>query len=184
MTLPLAAKLLAVDAALEAAGILHAFGGAIALAYYTEEPRGTRDVDVNIFVEAAACAAALEALPAGVDVPLGTVAVITERGQARLWWGDMPLDVFFDNDPFHERVATQVRRAPFAGALIPILGPVELVVFKALFDRTKDWADIEAVVAARAVDIDTVRSALTELLGIDDPRRARFEEAVQRATPS
>ncbi len=44
-------RLIGVDTALREAAIPHAFGGAIALAYCTEEPRGTRDLDVNIFME-------------------------------------------------------------------------------------------------------------------------------------
>ncbi len=40
-------KVLALSEALTAADVPHAFGGAIALAYCTEDPRGTRDVDVN-----------------------------------------------------------------------------------------------------------------------------------------
>lgn len=47
----LAQRLLAVHDALDAAELPHAFGGAIALAYCTEEPRGTRDLDVNVFVD-------------------------------------------------------------------------------------------------------------------------------------
>jgi hypothetical protein len=46
----LAERLLEVHAALSEAKLAHAFGGAIALAYCTEEPRGTRDLDVNVFV--------------------------------------------------------------------------------------------------------------------------------------
>lgn len=173
-------KLLAVHDALAGAGIAHAFGGAIALAYYTLEPRGTRDVDVNIFVGQEHCEAALVALPDGVEVPPALVAVIAREGQARLWWGDMPLDVFFNNVPLHDQAAAHIRSEPFAGSEIPILGPVELVVFKAFFDRTKDWADIEAVVAAEMVDIARVREVLTDLLGAADPRLTRLEDAVRR----
>ena len=43
-------QLLAVHDGLDAAGIPHAIGGAIALGYCVLEPRGTRDVDVNVFV--------------------------------------------------------------------------------------------------------------------------------------
>src|SRR5262249_41808856 len=42
----LAERLIAIHDSLDAAGVPHAFGGAIALAYCTEEPRGTRDLDV------------------------------------------------------------------------------------------------------------------------------------------
>ncbi len=45
-------KVVALSDALTTAGVPHAFGGAIALAYCTEDPRGTRDVDVNAFVPA------------------------------------------------------------------------------------------------------------------------------------
>ena len=59
-------RLLAIHEALTGGGIPHAFGGAIALAYCTEEPRGTRDLDVNVFVEPAAAESVLAA-PRGDD---------------------------------------------------------------------------------------------------------------------
>ncbi len=180
MPLPLAAKLLAVARALTNSGVPHAFGGAIALAYYTLEPRGTRDLDINVFVRQEDCAAALAAFPAQVRTPPVSVDLILRDGQARLWWDDTPVDVFFNNLPIHERAARHVRTEPFSGGEIQILGPVELVVFKAVFNRTKDWADIEAVVAAEAVDLDAVRDLLTEILGGDDPRLARLDEAIER----
>ena len=43
-------RLLAVHDALDGAGMPHAIGGAIALGYCVVEPRGTRDLDVNVFV--------------------------------------------------------------------------------------------------------------------------------------
>jgi HEAT repeat protein len=64
---------------------------------------------------------------------------------------------------------------PFAGRQIRVLGPDELVLFKALFDRPKDWVDIEAVVQAGAADLSTVRRGLVELLGDDDPRLGRWD---------
>ena len=54
---------------------------------------------------------------------------------------------------------------PFAGTQIPVLGPVELAVFKAMFDRTRDWADIEAMVAAGTLDVDAVGAVLRSRLG-------------------
>ncbi len=179
MTVPLAEKLLAVAHALTEAGVPHAFGGAIALAYYTLEPRGTRDLAINVFVEQAHCEAALAAFPAQVDRPRASIDLVERDGQARLWWDDTPVDVFFNNLPIHQRAAKHARTEPFAGSRIRVLGPVELVVFKAIFNRTKDWADIEAVVAAEAVDVDAVQELLAELVGADDPRLARLEEAVE-----
>jgi hypothetical protein len=70
---------------------------------------------------------------------------------------------------------------PFASTRIPVLGPVELAVFKVMFDRTRDWADIEAMIQAGTLDLDAVRVALTGLVGEDDERFARLDEAVRRA---
>jgi hypothetical protein len=43
-----------VDRSLTAADVRHAFGGALALAYHTLEPRATAAVDVNVIVDAVA----------------------------------------------------------------------------------------------------------------------------------
>ena len=84
----LAERLLAIHEALDRAGVEHAFGGAIALAYWTEEPRGTRDIDINIFVAPEDCEAVLSQLPAGVSYDERTIATIIRDGQARLLWGE------------------------------------------------------------------------------------------------
>jgi len=47
-------------------------------------------------------------------------------------------------------------------------------VFKAFFDRTKDWADIEAMHAAGTLDIPAVAGVLAVYLGADDARLARL----------
>jgi hypothetical protein len=168
-------KVLALSTALTAAGLDHAFGGAIALAYCTEDPRGTRDIDVNAFIPASKPEPVLAALPAGVTVPPGTADVITREGQVRLWWDDTPVDLFLDYAPLHAQAARGCRDVPFAGGQIRVLGPVELVLFKALFDRPKDWVDIATVVDAGAVDRDDVRDGLISLLGTDDPRVERWD---------
>jgi hypothetical protein len=169
-------KVLTVADALIAADIPHAFGGALALAYWTEDPRGTRDIDVNAFVPAQEAARVLAALPAGVVVPRGTAEVIAADGQVRLWWDDTPLDLFLDYAPLHAQAARGRREVPFAGRQISVLGPVELVLFKALFDRPKDWVDIATVVEAGGLaDPAAVRRGLVELVGPDDPRVERWD---------
>lgn len=177
----LQAKLLALHAALDDAGIGHAFGGAIALAYATLNPRGTSDIDVNVFVPAPAGAAALAALPAAIAVPAGTADAIAADGQVRLWWEGTPVDLFFDYVALHEQAARNRRMVEFEGQAIPVLAPTELAVFKAMFDRTQDWADIEAMIGAEALDLAAVRTGLAQLVDADDPRFARLDEAVRRA---
>lgn len=181
MTLP--DRILTLHRAFEAAGLPHAFGGAIALAYWTRDPRATSDIDVNVFVAARACAGALRALPDAVVQPAGTEEVIARDGQVRLWWDETPVDLFFDYVPVHDDARRNRRMVPFAGSSIPILGPVELAVFKVMFDRTRDWADIEAMVAAQTLDARGVKAALRPMIGAEDERFARLDEAIRRAEP-
>ncbi len=175
-------RLRAIHAALEDAGLPHAFGGAIALAYWTLEPRGTRDLDVNVFIPAADADRLLAALPAGVPVPDASRSALLTEGQTRLWWDDTPLDVFLDYAPIHRDAALHRELVPFEGVEIPVLGPIELAAFKAMFDRTKDWADIEAMLTAGTLSAEQLRSALAPLLQDDaDPRWARLEDSLRRS---
>jgi hypothetical protein len=100
----------------------------------------------------------------------------------RLWWDETPVDVFFDYAPVHGRAAAHARPVPFDGVDIPVLAPLELVVFKVIGDRSQDWVDIEAAIAAGTVDTEAVRSGLDELLEAGDPRRARLDEVERRAS--
>lgn len=167
-------KLFAVHDSLAKAGLGHAFGGAIALAYCTEEPRGTRDLDVNIFTDASHADTALAALPAQVSVTTEGIEAVARDGQARLWWDDTPIDVFLNNHPFHEAVANGVVWVPLSGREIPVLDCASLVVFKALFDRTKDWADIETVAERDPRIVAAAAATVAEMLGKDDPTYARL----------
>ena len=174
----LADRLLAIHTALSHAGFPHAFGGAIALAYCTEEPRGTRDLDVNVFAEPNRAAEVLAALPSRVAIRAADVRAAEREGQVRVWWQDTPVDIFLDVHRFHRRVAIEVRTVPFAGQEIPVLGCTALVVFKALFDRTRDWADIEAVAATGAADL-TEAGAWARQLGADAANSRRLAELAQ-----
>jgi hypothetical protein len=166
-------QLKVVDRGLDKARLPHAFGGAITLAYCADEPRGTRDIDVNVFVPPERSAAVLAALPPEVRHGADDLARLERDGQVRVWWDDTPVDVFLDVHDFHREVAGGIRRVPFEGDEIPVLGCLALVVFKALFNRTKDWADIEAIAAAGAVDETEVRVALERLVGPDDDAARR-----------
>jgi hypothetical protein len=173
----LAERLLALNAAFTAAGLPHAFGGAIALAYWTLDPRGTRDLDVNVFVPTTQASRVLGALPPGVAVPDDAAGRLAGEGQLRVWWEDTPVDLFLDYAPVHDDAARHRRSVPFEGEQIPVLGPVELAVFKIMFDRTKDWADVEAMLAAGTLDTAAVRALLVPMLGPDDRRFERLAAA-------
>lgn len=179
MTLP--ERLLELHRALTRRSLPHAFGGAIALAYWTLDPRGTSDIDVNVFVPVTDSGRVLDALPDGIAQPEGTEEAIRRDGQIRLWWDETPVDLFFDYAPVHADAARERQSVPFAGTEIPVLGPIELAVFKAMFDRTRDWADIEAMIAANALDLDAVHESLRAMLGPEDHRFARLDEAKRLA---
>lgn len=171
----LAERLRAIDTALEAADIPHAFGGAIALAYCTGEPRATIDLDVNVFLSQSEPQGAMAALPAGITLTHRNRRDVLETGQTRAWWDSTPIDLFFNSHPFHEVAASRVRRVPFADTTIPVLDCTSLAVFKAYFNRTQHWADLEAMAAAGQLDVDAVGGFLRDLLGPDDPRLDRLE---------
>ena len=170
-------KIVLIARALEEADIPHAFGGALALAYYAE-PRSTIDVDINIFASpelADRTFDTLQALGAAVD-PAVHPAAAHREGQVRVTWGRSPLDLFFAYDAFHDACRDAVRRVPFGDTTIPILGPEHLVVFKAVFDRRKDWLDIEQVLFLNAGDVDRseITAWMTRIVGPADQRAARL----------
>lgn len=162
-------KLFTIHDSLTEAGFAHAFGGAIALAYCVEEPRGTRDLDVNIFIDASKAEFVLACLPAGIRVRKRDVAKVKRDGQARLDWDGTPIDVFLNKIPLHEAVASSVVWVRLEGRDVPVLDCASLVIFKALFDRTKDWADIEAIAIATPEDIEGAATTIADLVGKDDP---------------
>jgi hypothetical protein len=179
----LADKALAIDAALTEAATPHAFGGALALAFHIAEPRGTRDIDINVFVPATDARTVLGILPSEVVWTEQDVEEITRSGQVRVFWDDTPLDLFFATHRFHENAATHVEYVPFAGRQIPILAADDLAVFKAFFYRTKDWADIEAMLDVQSLDVHVVLGWLVDLLGADDHRVARLRSLIDREPP-
>jgi hypothetical protein len=153
--------------ALDASHLPWALGGALALAYATEEPRGTRDIDVNVFVPASSAREVFTALPAGVRFSETDVEEASRTDQVRLWWDDTPIDIFFSADEFHEEVARRRQTVPFEGRNIRVLCAEDLAVFKAMFDRTKDWADIEAMAEHGSLDCHLASTRLQRLLGAD-----------------
>jgi hypothetical protein len=174
----LVGKLFAIHDSLTAAGVAHAFGGAIALAYCVEEPRGTRDLDVNIFVQASKAESILASLPKGVRVRKKDIAKVERDGQARLDWDGTPIDVFLNNIPLHDAVAASVMWVRLQDRDVPVLDCASLAIFKAFFDRTKDWADLEAIAQATPEDIDAAAATISEFVGEDDPAVQRLESLI------
>lgn len=168
MALGLTAKIVALHRALDAADLPHAFGGALALAFCTAEPRATRDIDVNVFVGPERLDVLVAALPPEVEVTDEQRLRLTRDAQARLWWDTSPVDVFLSDHPFHDHAEARRRIVPFAGVDLPVLACADLAVFKAFFARPKDAVDLAAMVEVGALDLDALRATVRELLGGDE----------------
>jgi hypothetical protein len=170
----LAEKILALHRSLSAANLPHAFGGALALAWCTKQPRGTSDIDVNVFVPTSAVQRVLEALPPEVIQGKEDAKRLQRDGQARLRWNTTPIDVFLNVSAFHEAVMQRLSYEPFEGETVPFLACEDLAVFKAFLDRRRDWADIEDMLRAGALDVDVIARSLAEHVGADDERVAKL----------
>lgn len=176
-------RIVALHAALAAAEVPHAFGGALALAFCTAEPRGTQDIDVNVFLTPGEVDRLLGALPAGIAVTERASRALVRDAQVRLWWDATPVDVFLSNHPFHDHAEAGRRHVAFAGIeRLPVLACQDLAVFKAFFARPKDVVDVATMVALGSVDLDDLERSVGALLG-DRDQRARFFERVAEAVP-
>jgi len=163
-------QLVVLHRALRAAELDYAFGGALALAWCTGAARGTIDIDVNVFVGADQVDRVLAALPDGVAWSDHERATLVRDGQARLWWERVPVDVFLNTTEFHVAASRRTRLERYGGEDVPFLGCSDLAVFKAFFDRSKDWVDLEEMVAAGTLDADRVLGVLVRYLGASDHR--------------
>lgn len=172
-TLP--GKVVALSEALRKAKIAYAFGGALALAYYAQ-PRATADIDLNVFVPPTRFGDVAKALrPLGVDTE--TDAEALERdAQCRLRWGRTPVDLFMFNIEFHAVMREAVRRVSFDQTTIQIVAPEHLVICKAIFNRPKDWIDIEQMLLSMPdLDQSEIEDWLDIMVGKRDDRAKRFK---------
>jgi hypothetical protein len=170
---------LAIARALEAEQIPYALGGALALGAHGV-PRGTLDVDVNVFVDDAALPRVIACLQAlGVELDLATALARAERdGMFVGRWGGMRVDVFTPSIPFsHEAGKTRVLLSDASGQSFWFLSAEAIAIFKLLFHRPKDVADLERMSAVQgpALDRSYVRAWIVDMLGETDERVATWD---------
>jgi hypothetical protein len=163
---------LRIAAALEAAGISYALGGALAYGLWAV-PRATVDVDVNVFVADRELQRVFEAL-AALGIPIDPQEARTQNARQGMFvtrWGLYRLDVFTPSIDFSwEAERTRVRHA-IGDARVWILSAESIAVFKLLFFRGKDLVDLERLVAVRAeLDLAYVRARVAAMMGEGDER--------------
>jgi hypothetical protein len=183
-TTSLSEKVLLLEEGFRQRHVPHAFGGALALAYYAT-PRATIDIDVNVFVRVERADEVLELLEVLGAEPLRKEgrAQLERDGQARVHWDTTPVDLFFSYDALHESCLERRQRLPFGdGDWIHVLAAEDLLVFKALFDRDKDWRDIEELIYAMGDELDSAyaRGWMERIVGEPDPRHRRLCEVLER----
>ena len=153
---------------LEASGLPYALGGAVAYSAWGE-PRATRDIDLNLWVEPPALPSAFDVLAsAGVTLDRARAeAEAADRGLFIGWHGEYRIDVFVPSIPFYAEALARRVRVRLAGRDTWVLSPEVLTVFKMLFFRPKDLRDVERLLAVQGerVDCAFVRRALVEMLG-------------------
>lgn len=176
---------LAVHRRLADAGVSHAFGGALALGYVAQ-PRGTVDVDVNVFVPVDGLDPVLGALePLGLrpeGAPAPPVAGVRLRGGT-----PYPVDLFPSLSPHYAEVEQRRVSRPFGADAIalPFLSAEDLALFKLSFGRAQDWVDLESIAVARPdLDVAYIERQLVALRGPTlYPRVARLRQLLRRTQP-
>lgn len=175
---------IAVDSELADAGFDYAFGGALALSAWAE-PRATRDLDVNIWVDPNDITPALATLEtAGVTFDRDQAArEASERGMFVGFLGDYRVDVFVPSIPFYEEARRRIQRIRFLDRELPVLSAETLAVFKMLFFRPKDLVDLQRLLEIRGDQFDEsfVREVLIEMMGKDDARIREWDRIVESA---
>lgn len=76
----------------------------------------------------------------------------------------------------HAEVAAGVRERPFMDRAIPVVDCAALAVFKALFDRSRDWADIEDMVSCGSLDCAHACAWLRRFQGQESPAARRLTD--------
>lgn len=176
MTGTLTDSLIAVHEVLEAAGVPHALCGGLAANLYRDEVRATTDVDLAVAVG-----------PAQVVDLVGTLAAdgwraepYWRRGeQLRLTHDDRPrVDCIIATTDYERAAIDRAAQAVIEGRRINVLTAEDLIVFKLMAGRARDYEAVAAIVNTRhgRLDVDYITGWL-EQLGASEAWERAVEEA-------
>ena len=180
---PINAAVVAAELAkkLESLGQEYALGGAIALGYWGT-PRGTVDVDLTIYLppeQPSRCVSLLQDIGCTVAAA-AAVESLREHGFCRVAFLGTRLDVFLPIVPFYEAARLRRKRLELAQQPIMVWDAESLVVFKMMFFRRKDLADVEQVLPGAGAQLDRpwIREQLVGMYGARDPRLSAWDDVV------
>jgi hypothetical protein len=109
-----------------------------------------------------------------------TESTLQEHTFCQVEFLGMRVDVFLPMAPIYEAAKTRRRRAPLANGHAYVWDAETLCVFKMMFFRRKDLADVEAILRSQgaALDRDWVDQQLLAMYGRRDPRINQWRELV------
>jgi len=167
---------------LQARGQEYALGGAIALGYWGA-PRGTVDVDVTLYVPPERPSESIWLLQdIGCEFsPTKAAESFREHGFCRVTFAGMDVDVFLPMVPFYEAARARRKRVELGGQSVMVWDAESLAVFKMMFFRRKDLADVEQILRAQGTQFDRlwVREQLAGMYGPRDPRLSGWDDLVR-----
>jgi hypothetical protein len=171
---------------LESLGREYALGGAIALGYWGL-PRGTVDVDITLFLPPEELAESVEVLRT-IGCEFSTTSAMQslgEHGFCRVTYAGTNVDIFLPIVPFYEAARSRRRSVALGDRQVAIWDAETLAVFKMMFFRQKDLADIEQILRTQGKDFDAswVREQLAEMYGKRDPRLSTWDEIAEKIRP-
>lgn len=71
-------------------------------------------------------------------------SLVKRDGQVRVIWDATPIDLF-SYDAFQVAAGAARQSVPFADTSIPIVASSHLIVCKVIFNRPRDWVDVDAM---------------------------------------
>lgn len=174
-------------------GIERSYGGAFARNYYAP-PRFTKDIDLLVLMSQLKIPALVEDLCAAdtrrirrdeasgdeQPVPLELKGFLgdlrSKERLVRLDCSGVLAELFAPWHPFDHEVLRSARARDAGGRMVRIHRPEHLLVYKKVFDRSKDIEDIKAILVANVgkLDLEEVRKWAREL--IDEEGLADLEQ--------
>lgn len=172
--------LLAAHDVLDAAGVPHALCGGLAANLYREEVRATVDVDLAVSV---APTRLIELVKTFSDAGWKVESYWRTSEQLRLTRNDLPrVDCIVATTDYERAAIDRSVRADIEGYKLRVLTAEDVIVFKLIAGRARDYEAVAAIINARRnrLDVDYITGWLDQF-GAGDAWERANEEARREA---
>jgi len=171
--------LLVVHGVLEGAGVPHALCGGLAANLYREEVRATLDVDIAVAIAPARTVELVE-----IFSKLGWEAEPYWRHneQLRLTKQDLPrVDCIIATTDYERSAIDRAVVASIEGHKVAVLTAEDLIIFKVMAGRARDYEAVAAIINSRGLrlDVDYITGWLEQFGALDAWERAKEEAQLE-----